>query len=353
MSTAINITVDDGGLPARNRQQVAANRQALVQKIAREQSTALGVDKRSQERIAQGRDPATGALLIPPASTGALGAFGGGIPRLNQQPAANRVTTRPEGDWVIDFAPPLTQKVDETGVFLEGVFINGSERPTYRLLSLIEDAATSTQITVKQGMGGRYMTRPVQAPVTRSLGLYVNRFVDNSAYTPFKPYKAFSCESRFYIPYPNQPIYDNVQPDKFAERRHTVACAITYDEGFNIFVNAAISSFSSNYSHTTEAFLQLGLLGFSTIIYAVNIFNPSDLYDTLKLVYAPDGRASLFLNGNNILTIAGPAALTTASKNQFRTAITSDLTWPNSTNIFNFVLNEPDYKIGKAVYSFF
>ena len=97
MSTAINITVDDGGLPARNRQQVAANRQALVQKIAREQSTALGLDKRSQERIAQGRDPATGALLIPPAS-------GGGIPRLNQQPAANRLSSTALDPLLIDFA---------------------------------------------------------------------------------------------------------------------------------------------------------------------------------------------------------------------------------------------------------
>jgi hypothetical protein len=99
MSTAINITVDDGGLPARNRQQVAANRQALVQKIAREQSTALGLDKRSQDRIAQGRDPATGALLIPPAS-------GGGIPRLNQQPAANRQTTATGIEWSCTFTDP-------------------------------------------------------------------------------------------------------------------------------------------------------------------------------------------------------------------------------------------------------
>jgi hypothetical protein len=93
MSTAINITVNDGGLPVRNRQQVAANRQAFVQNVATEKSTALGIDQRSQDRIAQGRDPATGALLIPPSSTGALGVSGGNIPRLNQQPAANRRLT--------------------------------------------------------------------------------------------------------------------------------------------------------------------------------------------------------------------------------------------------------------------
>jgi hypothetical protein len=122
MSTAINITVDDGGLPARNRQQVAANRQAFVQNVATEKSTALGVDKRSQERIAQGRDPATGALLIPPASTGALGASGGGIPRLNQQPAANRVNlAAPENPLVLDFSTagnPITYPAGAGG----GVF---------------------------------------------------------------------------------------------------------------------------------------------------------------------------------------------------------------------------------------
>lgn len=96
MSTAINITVDDGGLPARNRQQVAANRQAFVQNVTAEKSAALGVDQRSQDRIAQGRDPATGALLIPPISTGALGTSGGNIPRLNQQPAANRQLDKEE-----------------------------------------------------------------------------------------------------------------------------------------------------------------------------------------------------------------------------------------------------------------
>lgn len=96
MSTAINITVDDGGLPARNRQQVAANRQAFVQNVAAEKSTALGVDQRNQDRIAQGRDPATGALLVPPTSTGAPGSSGGNIPRLNQQPAANRQLDKEE-----------------------------------------------------------------------------------------------------------------------------------------------------------------------------------------------------------------------------------------------------------------
>lgn len=109
MSTAINITVDDGGLPARNRQQVAANRQAFVQNVAAEKSAALGVDQRSQDRIAQGRDPSTGALLVPPISTGALGAFGGNIPRFDQQPAANRLSSSPWPElWVCDFLSPLT-----------------------------------------------------------------------------------------------------------------------------------------------------------------------------------------------------------------------------------------------------
>ena len=82
MSTTINITVGDDGLPERNRQQTAANRQAYVQGKASEQAAQTGLERRAADRTAAGLDPATGRILVP--------SSGGGFRRLDQQPAANR-----------------------------------------------------------------------------------------------------------------------------------------------------------------------------------------------------------------------------------------------------------------------
>jgi hypothetical protein len=83
MSTTINVTVDDGGLPARNKQQTAANRQAFVQGQASQQAAQQGADQRAADRRAAGLDPATGRPL---ASAGASSR----LPRIQQEPAANR-----------------------------------------------------------------------------------------------------------------------------------------------------------------------------------------------------------------------------------------------------------------------
>jgi hypothetical protein len=83
MSTTINVTVDDGGLPAKNRQQTAANRQAFVQGKASQQAAQQGADQRAADRRAAGLDAATGRSL---ASAGASSR----LPRIDQEPAANR-----------------------------------------------------------------------------------------------------------------------------------------------------------------------------------------------------------------------------------------------------------------------
>jgi hypothetical protein len=83
MSTTINVTVDDGGLPAKNRQQTAANRQAYVQGRASQQAAQQGADQRAADRRAAGLDPTTGRPL---ASAGASSR----LPRIDQEPAANR-----------------------------------------------------------------------------------------------------------------------------------------------------------------------------------------------------------------------------------------------------------------------
>jgi hypothetical protein len=94
MSTTINVTVDDGGLPAKNRQQTAANRQAFVQGKASQQAAQQGADQRAADRRAAGLDPATGRPL---ASAGASSR----LPRITQEPAANR-----QGKAFIQFLPP-------------------------------------------------------------------------------------------------------------------------------------------------------------------------------------------------------------------------------------------------------
>jgi hypothetical protein len=94
MSTTINVTVDDGGLPAKNRQQTAANRQAFVQGRASQQAAQQGTDQRAADRKAAGLDPATGRPL---ASAGASSR----LPRIQQEPAANR-----RGGSSIEIFPP-------------------------------------------------------------------------------------------------------------------------------------------------------------------------------------------------------------------------------------------------------
>jgi hypothetical protein len=85
MSTTINVTVDDGGLPAKNRQQTAANRQAFVQGKASQQAAQQGADQRAADRRAAGLDPATGRPLTSAGASSRL-------PRITQEPAANRAT---------------------------------------------------------------------------------------------------------------------------------------------------------------------------------------------------------------------------------------------------------------------
>jgi hypothetical protein len=127
MSTTINVTVDDGGLPAKNRQQTTANRQAFVQGRASQQAAQQGVDQRAADRRAAGLDPTTGRPL---ASAGASSR----MKRIDQEPAANR-----KGDEFFLLRPsgPST----ESGVFslihrrlvstLFNPFSGNTNAPTY------------------------------------------------------------------------------------------------------------------------------------------------------------------------------------------------------------------------------
>lgn len=112
MSTTINVTIDDGGLPARNRQQTAANRQAFVQGQASQQAAQQGADQRAADRRAAGLDPSTGRPL---ASAGASSR----LPRIDQEPAANR-----RGLESFTFAPSIQ---DQTWIT--------SDPTSYELLS--------------------------------------------------------------------------------------------------------------------------------------------------------------------------------------------------------------------------
>jgi hypothetical protein len=113
MSTTINVTVDDGGLPAKNRQQTAANRQAFVQGRASQQAAQQGADQRAADRRAAGLDPATGRPL---ASAGASSR----LPRIQQEPAANRRGGVETWTLYVDTMPNL---------LLNGAFINIRNHP--------------------------------------------------------------------------------------------------------------------------------------------------------------------------------------------------------------------------------
>jgi hypothetical protein len=81
VTTRITVTTDNGGLLDRNAQQQAAARQATLLKSQADKAAALGDDQLRRERIAQGRDPATGRPLPSTGST---------LNRVDQQPAAFR-----------------------------------------------------------------------------------------------------------------------------------------------------------------------------------------------------------------------------------------------------------------------
>ena len=83
MTTRITVTTGDGGLLERNAQQQAANRQGTLVKGQAEQAAELGDSQLRAERIAQGRDPATGRSLPSAGSTSRL-------TRIDQDPAAFR-----------------------------------------------------------------------------------------------------------------------------------------------------------------------------------------------------------------------------------------------------------------------
>ncbi len=110
MTTRITVTTGDGGLVERNAQQQAAARQASLVKAQADKAAALGESQLRQQRIAQGRDPATGLLLPSPSSR---------LRRLDQQPAAFRTTS---SDTIIALPSNITAILpDDEGDY----YING------------------------------------------------------------------------------------------------------------------------------------------------------------------------------------------------------------------------------------
>jgi hypothetical protein len=107
MSTNINITVGGNGLLQQSAQFTQANRQAQLQRTSRAAVERQGVTALQQERIAQGRDPVTGApLAVPNSSSSAMARFGPSrTPRINQQVGASRRPTAGV-EWNCTYAEP-------------------------------------------------------------------------------------------------------------------------------------------------------------------------------------------------------------------------------------------------------
>jgi hypothetical protein len=136
VTTRITVTTGDGGLLDRNAQQQAAARQAALVKAQAEKATALGNEQLRKERIAQGRDPATG-LPLPSFGTTST------IRRLDQQPAANR-RRMPKSlvIWYPAKAPPLAifRNITSEGQFFEGA---DPPRDPYSLTTFLGENALS------------------------------------------------------------------------------------------------------------------------------------------------------------------------------------------------------------------
>ena len=83
-----------------------ANRQAQLQRTSRAVAEQQGVTALQQERIDQGRDPATGApLAVPNSSSSAMARFGPSrTPRIDQKVGASRLSSTALDPLLIDFA---------------------------------------------------------------------------------------------------------------------------------------------------------------------------------------------------------------------------------------------------------
>ena len=171
MSTTINVTVDDGGLPAKNRQQTAANRQAFVQGQASQQAAQQGADQRAADRRAAGLDPATGRPLQSAGASSRL-------PRIDQEPAANR-----RGLESFTFAPSIQ---DQTWITSDPVF--------YQLLLSNLNINTAPQYAggiTYNGTGGPGVNTPklrATALGWRSLG------AENVKFTPVQGNRGITLE---------------------------------------------------------------------------------------------------------------------------------------------------------------
>ena len=190
MSTTINVTVDDGGLPARNRQQTAANRQAFVQGQASQQAAQQGADQRAADRRAAGLDPATGRPLPSAGASSRL-------PRIDQEPAANR-----RGLESFTFAPSI---LDQTWITSDPIFY---ELLSTNLSTAITAAPQYAGSVTYSGTGGPGINTPklrATALGWRSLG------AENVKFTPKQSSRGITLEHWANFGPHGTPIYNETR----------------------------------------------------------------------------------------------------------------------------------------------
>jgi hypothetical protein len=162
VTTRITVTTGDGGLLDRNAQQQAAARQAALVKAQAEKAAALGNEQLRRERIAQGRDPATG-LPLPSFGTTST------IRRLDQQPAANRQVGTGTG-WLLvpsgDYDQDLNGFRTAARRLPPNPFITASEDGWIRASDLSGSYLIKSSFVADPDTIGQYSSGPFTIPIS-------------------------------------------------------------------------------------------------------------------------------------------------------------------------------------------
>ena len=332
MSTTINVTVDDGGLPAKNRQQTAANRQAFVQGQASQQAAQQGADQRAADRRAAGLDPTTGRPL---ASAGASSR----LRRIDQKPAANRNNVVV---WDIDYTdltPPLTYYtyediIDEPGapsqffksIYYVGVFKKKSAAGPYLFTAALssDESMPSTEyanrLQVKIFDNGLYLNyddpqnlvqkRGGEARfVTQQFNLAVDPTTGNQDIIPGvvrRGPSSITMTTYMFIPVPVTPEPANPTLFTVPVSTRNVGLNAEFVADNEVFYKAGVNverfSVDSPFVASNKVRCTLGVSGVESIVKTTTIEAPLSDWIRVELKISRSGVVSMAVDNTTVLT---------------------------------------------------
>lgn len=332
MSTTINVTVDDGGLPARNKQQVAANRQAYVQSRSAEQSAEQAEVELRLNRLGRGLDPTTGRLS---ASAGASSR----LQRIDQKPAANRNNVVV---WDIDYTdltPPLTYYtyediIDEPGapsqffksIFYVGVFKKKSAAGPYLFTASLssDESMPSTEyanrLQVKIFDNGLYLNYDDPQNLVQKLGgdarfvtqqfnLAVDPTTGNQDIIPGvvrRGPSSITMTTYMFIPVPVTPEPANPTLFTVPVSTRNVGLSAGFVADNEVFYEAGVSverfSVDSPFVASNKVRCTLGVSGVESIVKTTEIEAPLSDWIRVELKISRSGVVSMAVDNTTVLT---------------------------------------------------